>query len=187
CGRWGCACVCRRVQGPVLAGLRRFFCDSWRYASPDGVPRSTTHPRRPRAPKASGDDLVAAAAQSTAADGGRVQALAVGRFRDRRAIEKHLRRAVSLSQMRVFVYSAYFIPNRRWRKTLRRAAMRGVDVRVMLPHHSDVPGLEHASHYSYASLLRGRVRIFEYLPTMLHAKAIIVVRAWCTIGPSHLD
>ena len=119
--------------------------------------------------------------------GGRVQALAVGRFRDRRAIEKHLLRSISLSQTRVFVYSAYFIPNRRWRKALRRAAMRGVDVRVMVPHHSDVPGIVHASRYIYAVLLRGRVRIFEYLPTMLHAKAIVVDGAWCTIGSYNLD
>src|SRR5207237_8167583 len=100
--------------------------------------------------------------------------LAVGRFLDGLSVEKHWRAAVALAQPRVFLYSAYVIPNRRWRKTLRRAAMRGVDVRVMVPHHSDVPGIEHASHYSYASLLRGRVRIFEYLPTMLHAKAIVV-------------
>src|SRR5207237_1549719 len=113
---------------------------------------------------------------------GREMSLAIGRFRDRRVIERHLQHAVSLSQTRVFVYSAYFIPNRRWRKALRRAAMRGVDVRVMVPHHSDVPGIVHASRYIYAVLLRGRVRIFEYLPTMLHAKAIVVDGAWCTIG-----
>jgi cardiolipin synthase len=116
-----------------------------------------------------------------------VQALAIGRFRDRRSIEKHLQRAVSLSQARVFIHSAYFIPNRRWRKTLRRAAMRGVDVRVMVPHHSDVPGIVYASRHTYSSLLRGRVRIFEYLPTMLHAKSIVVDGAWCSIGSYNLD
>jgi cardiolipin synthase len=163
------------------------FFDTWRYASPDGVPRRMTHERRPRAHDGPRQDLVAPAEHAAAVNDGRVQALSVGRFRDRRAIEKHLLRAVSLSQMRVFVYSAYFIPNRRWRKTLRRAAMRGVDVRVMVPHHSDVPGIVHATHYTYAALLRGRVRIFEYLPTMLHAKAIVVDGAWCTIGSYNLD
>jgi cardiolipin synthase len=176
-----------RVQGPAVADLRRLFFDSWRYASPDGVPRRTTHPRPARAQQTPREELVPAAAHAASAEEGRVQALSVGRFRDRRAIEKHLLRAVSLSQMRVFVYSAYFIPNRRWRKTLRRAAMRGVDVRVMVPHHSDVPGIVHASRYTYAALLRGRVRIFEYLPTMLHAKAIVVDGAWCTIGSYNLD
>src|SRR5712692_4788292 len=98
-----------------------------------------------------------------------------------RVCEKHLQRAVSLSQTRGFSHSAYLIPIRRWRKTLRRAAMRGVDVRVMVPHHSDVPGIVHASRHTYASLLRGRVRIFEYLPTMLHAKSFVVDGAWCSI------
>jgi cardiolipin synthase len=177
-----------RVQGPVVSDLRRFFFDSWRYASPDGIPRRTTHYHRdaPELPPHGAKEIEE---QRTAASqpGGRVQALAVGRFRDRRAIEKHLRRAVSLAQTRVFIYSAYFIPNRRWRKTLRRAAMRGVDVRVMVPHHSDIPGIEHATRYTYTKLLRGRVRIFEYLPTMLHAKAIVVDGAWCTIGSYNLD
>jgi cardiolipin synthase len=179
-----------RVQGPVVNDLRRFFFDSWSYASPDGIPRRPTHLLRDREhelPAHTAKEIEARQTAAASEAGGRVQGLAVGRFRDRRAIEKHLRRAVSLAQTRVFIYSAYFIPNRRWRKTLRRTAMRGVDVRVMVPHHSDVPGLEHASRYTYASLLRSRVRIFEYLPTMLHAKAIVVDGAWCTIGSYNLD
>jgi len=58
---------------------------------------------------------------------------------------------------------------------------------VMVPHHSDVPGIVYASRHTYASLLRGRVRIFEYLPTMLHAKSIVVDGAWCSIGSYNLD
>ena len=178
-----------RVHGPVVADLRRYFFDSWRYASPDGVPRRLTHPRPTRAHESGPSESAQRAdlVQGQAEAGGRVQALAIGRFRDRRSIEKHLQRAVSLSQTRVFIHSAYFIPNRRWRKTLRRAAMRGVDVRVMVPHHSDVPGIVHASRHTYASLLRGRVRIFEYLPTMLHAKSFVVDGAWCSIGSYNLD
>ena len=171
-----------RVHGPVVADLRRSFFDAWRYASPDGVPHRLTHPR-PLPAKHPPEAIVPAAAEGT----GHVMALAIGRFRDRRVIEKHLQRAVSLSQTRVFIHSAYFIPNRRWRKTLRRAATRGVDVRVMVPHHSDVPGIVYASRHTYASLLRGRVRIFEYLPTMLHAKSIVVDGAWCSIGSYNLD
>ena len=179
-----------RVQGPVVADLRRFFFDSWRYSSPEGVPRRATHVRPAEThdlPAHSASEIELQQAAAAAAPGGRVQALAVGRFRDRRAIQKHLIRALSLAQSRVFVYSAYFIPNRKWRKALRRAAHRGVDVRVMVPHHSDIPGMVHASRYTYTSLLRGRVRIFEYLPTMLHAKAIVVDGAWSTIGSYNLD
>ena len=172
-----------RVQGPVVADLRRSFFDAWRYASPDGVPRRPTHPR-PLPAKHPPEALAPADAPPGT---GRVMSIAIGRFRDRRVIEKHLQRAVSLSHTRVFIHSAYFIPNRRWRKTLRRAATRGVDVRVMVPHHSDIPGIVYASRHTYASLLRGRVRIFEYLPTMLHAKSIVVDGAWCSIGSYNLD
>jgi cardiolipin synthase len=119
--------------------------------------------------------------------GGRVQVLVIGRYRDRRLIEKHLRRAVSLAQHHVFVQNAYFIPNRRWRRTLSRAAKRGVDVRVLVPGKSDIPGFTYASHATYAGLMRNGVRIFEYKPTVLHAKTIVVDGCWCSIGSYNLD
>jgi cardiolipin synthase A/B len=169
-----------RVEGPVVHDLRRYFFDSWAYSSPDGEPlvralpaaHRTHHPAPP---------------PSLGGEGARIQALAVGRFRDRRLIERHLQHAVSLARNRVFVESAYFIPNRRWRRTLRRAAMRGVDVRILLPRHSDVPGIRDASRFTWGTLLRGKVRIFEYRPTMLHAKTISVDGTWCSIGSYNLD
>jgi cardiolipin synthase len=169
-----------RIEGHAVEELRRFFFDSWAYASPDGEPvvralpaaHRTHHP----SPVPLGDG-----------EGARVQTLAVGRFRDRRRIERHLQHAVSLARDHVYVQSAYFIPNRRWRRTLRRAAMRGVDVRILLPRHNDVPGIRSASRFTWGTLLRGKVRIFEYRPTMLHAKTISVDGVWCSIGSYNLD
>src|SRR5205823_5038826 len=92
-----------RLEGPAVADLRRYFFDSWAYASPDGpvtgpvhAPGHLAHP-----PRREGSETAA----------GRVQALVSGRFRDRRLIERHLQRAVALSRTRVFIQSAYFIPN----------------------------------------------------------------------------
>ena len=137
-----------RLECPAVADLRRYFFDAWAFASPDGPVTGSAHaPRHPADPPHG---------KPTDGAGARVQPLAIGRFRDRRLIERHLQRAVALSRTRVFIQGAYFIPNRRWRKTLRRAAMRGVDVRVMVPRDSDVPGIRHASRYTYASLLRGQ-------------------------------
>jgi cardiolipin synthase len=169
-----------RVEGPVVQDLRRSFFEAWGYASPDGealvraLP-SAHHPHRPPpAPAVEGE-------------GARVQALSVGRSHDRRRIERDLQHAVSLARDHVYVQSAYFIPNRRWRRTLRRAATRGVDVRVLVPRHNDVPGIRDASRFTWGALLRGKVRLFEYQPTMLHAKTIVVDGCWCSIGSYNLD
>ncbi|MFL5450914.1 MAG: phospholipase D-like domain-containing protein [Myxococcales bacterium] len=170
-----------RVEGPSVEDVRRYFFDSWTYAVPDREPAMRAlppahraHPPHPVPPPRDGE-------------GARVQALVVGRFRDRRLIERHLQHAVALASHRVLVQSAYFIPNRRWRRTLRRTARRGVDVRLLVPRYNDVPGIRDASRFTWGTLLRAGVRIFEYQPTMLHAKTLTVDSCWCSIGSYNLD
>jgi len=83
--------------------------------------------------------------------------------------------------------SAYFVPSRRFRKALRRAARRGVDVRLLVPGpKTDHPWVRHAARRFYGKMLRNGVRIFEYQPRMLHAK-MIISDDWVSIGSSNLD
>ena len=83
--------------------------------------------------------------------------------------------------------SAYFVPARRFRRALRRAAQRGVDVRLLVPGaRTDHPWVRHASRRFYARMLRYGVRIFEYQPSMLHAK-MILCDDWVSVGSSNLD
>jgi len=116
-----------------------------------------------------------------------VQALTVGRFLGRRLVQHHLQHAMTMAKERIWVEAAYFIPNRTLRASLKRAARRGVDVRVMLPRHSDIPGLAHASRHTWPSLLKAGVQIFEWLPGMLHAKTLSIDGVWCTVGSYNLD
>jgi phosphatidylserine/phosphatidylglycerophosphate/cardiolipin synthase-like enzyme len=83
--------------------------------------------------------------------------------------------------------SAYFVPSRRFRKALRRAARRGVDVRLLVPGPlTDHPWVRHAARRYYGKMLRSGVSIFEYQPRMLHAK-MIISDDWVSIGSSNLD
>jgi cardiolipin synthase len=66
--------------------------------------------------------------------------------------------------------AGYFIPDRGWRRLLPNAVKRGVDVRVMFPHQNDILAMQWAAHATYAALLRSGVAVYEYLPSMLHAK-----------------
>jgi cardiolipin synthase A/B len=164
------------IEGPVLRDLERLFEESWTYAEPENWDAALPAPGRPL------PEPVAIHGSTT-----RVQALAVGRFRGRRVVQHHLHHAISLAQERIWLEAAYFIPNRALRSVLRRAARRGVDVRVMLPRHSDLPFLNDASRYTWTSLLKAGVRIFEWLPGMLHAKTISIDGTWCTVGSYNLD
>jgi phosphatidylserine/phosphatidylglycerophosphate/cardiolipin synthase-like enzyme len=88
---------------------------------------------------------------------------------------------------RAWVMSAYFVPSRRFRKALRRAARRGVDVRLVVPGPlTDHPWVRHAARRFYGKLLRNGVRIFEYQPRVLHGK-MSICDDWVSVGSSNLD
>jgi len=165
-----------QVEGPVLRDLEALFEEAWSYAEPENWDASVPAPAS-RLP-----DPLAIHGSTT-----RVQALAVGRFVGRRLVQHHLQHAMTMANERIWIEAAYFIPNRSLRGALKRAARRGVDVRVMLPRHSDIPGLAHASRHTWASLLKAGVQIFEWLPGMLHAKTLSIDGVWCTVGSYNLD
>ncbi len=81
----------------------------------------------------------------------------------------------------------YFVPDHRTQKALLAAVRRGVEVRLLVPHTSDVRLARWAANAVYARLLDAGVQIFEYLPRMLHAKVAIADGSWATLGTANLD
>jgi len=104
----------------------------------------------------------------------------------RRVLYKSLLRRISKCKTRIWITNAYFVPDNFLLKKLREAAENGVDVRILLPWKSDVFIMPWASTTFYRSLLIAGVRIFEYLPSMLHAKSLILDQ-WISIGSSNLN
>lgn len=94
---------------------------------------------------------------------------------------------VNRAQTRVWLMTAYFLPSFSVRSALRRAARRGVDVRLIIAGpYTDQPWVFHASKRYYRALLKAGVRIYEYQPRFLHAKAA-VVDDWSSVGSCNLD
>src|SRR5439155_14987761 len=108
-----------------------------------------------------------------------VQVLAINSRKTRRLIRKNYEHAFKRARRQILIMAAYFIPDRGLRAILRKAVGRGVEVRVLLPHRSDVAIVQEASRFTYASLLRAGVQIYEWLPSMLHAKTLVVDGRWC--------
>lgn len=87
----------------------------------------------------------------------------------------------------IWISTAYFYPSGKVLKALRKAALRGIDVRILVPGpFTDHPSVRYASHANYTSLLRDNVRIYEYQPRFLHMK-LALVDDWCSIGSSNFD
>lgn len=88
----------------------------------------------------------------------------------------------------IYVSNAYFIPDSDTLRALEAAVRRGVDVRVVVPgEKTDVPIVRQASRFHYERLLHRGIRIYEYQPTMMHAKTMVVDGIWTTIGSSNFD
>lgn len=87
----------------------------------------------------------------------------------------------------LYITTPYFVPDRRLQKGLIEAAKRGVDVRVLVPRKSDIPLVQWAARAAYANLLAHGVRVYEYLPRMLHAKTVVFDDVYTTIGSANMD
>lgn len=92
------------------------------------------------------------------------------------------------AQQRLWISSSYFIPDKRLRKAVIERAKAGVDVRVLVPgNHTDAVPVQAAGRGYYEELLDAGVRIFEYEPSMMHAKSVVVDGAWSLVGSANLD
>jgi cardiolipin synthase A/B len=88
--------------------------------------------------------------------------------------------------VRVWITNPYFLPDQLVFKAMLEAARRGVDFRMLLPSRTDfLPG-QFASRSFYGPLMSSGVKIYEYLPSMLHAK-ILLIDDEAIVGSSNLN
>ncbi len=99
------------------------------------------------------------------------------------ALLSEIKKAESL----IWISTAYFYPSGKLLKSLRKAALRGIDVRILVPGPlTDHPSVRHAGRSWYTALLRDNVRIYEYQPRVLHMK-LALVDDWCSVGSCNFD
>jgi cardiolipin synthase len=102
-------------------------------------------------------------------------------------IEHHYRVAIRAARKRIVIANAYFFPGYLFIRELRRAARRGVDVRLILQGQPDMPIVKTAASMLYHNLLSAGVRIYEYCERPLHGKVALMDEEWATVGSSNLD
>jgi len=108
-------------------------------------------------------------------------------YRNKIEILRSYRLAFRHAQKRMIIFASYFLPGRNERKLLRNASLRGVDITIVFSAESDAPMFKRATEFLYDFILRNRIRIFEYLPSNLHAKVAAVDGKWSTIGSYNLN
>jgi cardiolipin synthase len=102
--------------------------------------------------------------------------------------ERFLALSIASAHKSLFITNSYFVPDDDFRRALRRAVRRGVDVRVLtVSSKTDVKTTWYAGRYWYEDLLAAGVRIYEYQPTMIHSKTIAVDGVWSSVGSMNFD
>ncbi|MEN6487854.1 MAG: phospholipase D-like domain-containing protein [Smithella sp.] len=104
----------------------------------------------------------------------------------RRKLRLDLLRRMARTTSRIWITNAYFVPSNSLLRYLKKAARRGVDVRILLPGTSDVFFMPLVSAMFYRNLLMAGVRIYEYAGGILHAK-LMILDDWMTVGSTNID
>ena len=107
--------------------------------------------------------------------------------RNRTRIEHAYLRAIGRAHVDIIIANAYFVPGRKMRHALVRAARRGVQVSLLLQGRYEYFMQFYAARPVFGALLEAGVRIYEYSPSFLHAKVAVVDGRWATVGSSNLD
>ena len=161
-----------QVEGPVVADWSVLFRANWQTWSGRYAPIV---------------DKLAADPDRLALQDGQAGRLAGGHRFGALSIHRSFLKRIRTAERHVWMMTAYFVPSRSLLRALRKAARRGVDVRLLFPGpQTDHPSIRYAGHRYYASLLRSGVRIFEYQPRFMHAK-VLLCDDWASLGSSNID
>ncbi|MGB8481053.1 MAG: phospholipase D-like domain-containing protein [Acidobacteriaceae bacterium] len=88
----------------------------------------------------------------------------------------------------IVITTPYFLPDRSARHALEEASQRGVKVRILVAGpHIDHPAIRRVSRHDSRHLLQAGAKIFEYQPSMIHAKIMVVDERWCVFGSTNFD
>lgn len=158
-----------KVQGPVIADLQRIFLEDWYFVSGQVL----DDPRFFPVPVLCGGSVM--------------RAIGDGPDREFRKLEWIVMGALSAARKRVRIMTPYFIPDRPMIIALTTAALRGVEITLVLPGHNNLPFVAWASRASYWELLKNGIRIFEQQLPFAHTKLFQVDDCWTLIGSANLD
>lgn len=162
------------IDGPALYDLQATFLDDWAFATDETEPAGELFPALPRH------------------EGGlpspcTLQIAASGPDRTAHPIYQGVFTAFTSARRRLWIETPYFVPDEGISAALKNAALRGVDVRVIVPASSDLRIVSLAGRSYFDELMASGIRIFQYRPTNLHSKLLLIDDDIGVVGSPNVD
>ena len=156
-----------RIEGPAVAAMEEVFIQDWRIATGEALEPSPFPSDGP------GEALV----QVLPSDPGDPW----------QPIRTALFQGIAGARRRAWLTTPYFVPDESLRTALLAGALRGVDIRILVPGRSDMRLVRAAGRSYYLDLIRAGVRIYEYQAGFVHAKTLLVDDAVTSVGSANMD
>ena len=158
-----------RLTGPVVKQLEQVFIEDWWFSTSDRITRS-------------GDLL-----PDSSAGNGWARVITDGPNSDLGKLSLIIDAAVSAAKHSVRIMTPYFLPTKEMIAALKSAALRGVEVEIVLPEKSNLRYVDWATRNLLWELLKWDVKVYYQPPPFAHTKLFIVDGAYAHIGSANMD
>jgi cardiolipin synthase len=158
-----------QIEGPVVAEFQKLFMDTWMKQKGQPLAPKNYFPKLDK----QGDEIVRAIGSASADP--------------HSLIYLTLLSAIDNAEQQIHLTNAYFAPDPQFIKALIGAAQRGVEVKLILPSHTDSWAVFYAGRSHFSKLLRAGVKIYERRGAVMHSKTASIDGVWSTIGSTNLD
>jgi cardiolipin synthase A/B len=158
-----------QIEGPAVAEFQKLFLDTWSKQNGPQLSERNYYPKM----KEEGTALVRVVGSTPGSDNRITFIVYVA--------------AITFAEHSIHLTNAYLIPDDQILKAFTDAAIRGVDVKIILPGTTDSSLALDAARYNYSELLESGVKIYERHNALLHAKTAVIDGVWSTIGSTNLD
>ena len=160
-----------RAEGPVVAQMQAVFIDNWIKATGRVLHGAEYFPKL----SATCGDMEAQMFGSSPVGGSE-------------SLHLMVLLALTAAKTSIDIQNAYFVPDRLTVEALVSAARRGLRVRIVVPgRHTDARIGRWAAQGLYGELLKAGIQIFEYQPTMMHSKVLVIDGVWSSVGSANFD
>ncbi|MGO1692501.1 MAG: cardiolipin synthase [Marinobacter sp.] len=157
-----------RIEGPAVTGLQLAWVEDWNWAS-DEFPELDWAPQ---------DNIPGAE---------KVLVLPTGPADTWETCTLFFLNCINNAQSRIWIASPYFVPDFQIVNALQLAALRGVDVRIIIPEKSDSHLVRMAAYSYLVQASRAGIGIYRYQPGFMHQKVVLVDNHYAAVGTANLD